>query len=214
MILIRKCEKSDMSAIMNICYKTGYMGEDLTGLNQFDDPILFSYLFCYYYVRYETQNCFVAVDSEKSQIAGYIIGTRNTKKQKKALFLKMGWRIIFRLLGTTAWRHPETIKTVLYFVKNLQPEEAMNQIYDEYPAHLHINILKEYQRMGIGEKLLTAFEGNIRNDVKGIHLHTTSHNSKAIPFYHKMGYSVIKEHQSRMWKDVEDFRSILFAKSF
>ena len=52
-IIIRKCEKKDEKEILNICYSTGYMGEEMKSTNEFNDVELFGYIFCYYYIWYE-----------------------------------------------------------------------------------------------------------------------------------------------------------------
>ena len=63
MVLIRKCRKSDLAGIRNVCYKTGYMGEDASG--HFFDKTLFGFLNCCYYCKYEPEHCFVAEDHGK-----------------------------------------------------------------------------------------------------------------------------------------------------
>lgn len=212
MLQIRKCKKSDESYIAEICYKTGYMREDLTNRGLFNDKVLFSYFFCYYYVMYETENCFVAEDTELNRPIGYIIGTPDTKRQRRRFIAKMSRRIAQRIISVTLWRYPETTRFLLHLIKSLKTEINGLSVSDDYPAHLHINILKEYQRMGIGEKLLNAFEDNISDYARGIHLSTTSRNIKAVPFYQKMGYKVAAESPSRMWKQVSTATDIIFVK--
>ena len=49
-------------------------------------------------------------------------------------------------------------------------EEIFNEKFkDEYPAHFHINILPEYQRVGAGGKLINALFEHYRNKgIKGV----------------------------------------------
>lgn len=212
MILIRKCITADEKYIADICYITGYMGEDLTLLNIFNDKVLFSYLFCLYYIRYEAENCYAAVDTDLKRPIGYIIGTADTKIQRKRFITHMSWRIVHRIMTVTIWRHPEAIKFLLHQIKSLQTEFNGIKISDEYPAHLHINILPAYQSMGIGERLLSAFESNIKGKAHGIHLSTTSKNTKAVQFYQKMGYKAALKSPSRIWQNELDAVSIIFVK--
>ena len=197
---------------MDICYKTGYMGEDMTGRDLFNDKLLFGYLFCLYYPRYEPENGFVAVDTDKGKVAGYILGTCDTLNQRKKLILKMGWRIFLRIIFVTIWNYPETIRSLFQFAGNIRTKVGFDQISREYPAHLHINILPGYQRMGIGEKLLNTFEDNIRHCARGIHLATTDENIKATPFYHKNGYTIIKRCKLNTWMGKRNVNSIIYAK--
>lgn len=214
-IVIRKCRKSDEESITNICYKTGYMGEDLTGSNIFNDVKLFSYLFCNYYCRYETENSFVAVDESKnSKVVGYIIGTLNSQKQEKLFLQKMFLKIVTRLFLYTVWKYKESYKAVMFLVKNVNLKSKPDKLYVEYPAHFHINILPEYQHCGIGSKLLNQFENHIReNYISGIHLRTSNKNIKAVPFYKSRGYKVIGENYDKVWKDAaNEYKNIIFVK--
>jgi ribosomal protein S18 acetylase RimI-like enzyme len=186
------------------------MGEDLTGRGLFDDQKLFGYLFCLYYPIYEPQNCFIAVDKDTGQLIGYIIGTDDSEHQYKQFRRKMIPRIVLRLLSITWWKYPESYRIVRY----LQTFGKEIPIEKEYPAHLHINILPEYQRKGIGSRMIERFEKQMLNSgVTGIHLGTSSRNVKAIPFYEKHGYRIIKEQKGSIWPDESDIRSLFFAKN-
>jgi ribosomal protein S18 acetylase RimI-like enzyme len=93
--------------------------------------------------------------------------------------------------------------------------EKREEINIEYPAHLHIDILNEYQRQGIGSRLIQKLENHLKkNQIKGVHLGTSSKNVKAIRFYNKMGFSQIYEGPPgyNMWKEEPDVRSLIFAK--
>jgi GNAT superfamily N-acetyltransferase len=214
MIIIRKAEASDRHSIEEICYKTGYMGEDLSGLEKFNDKQLFASFFCVYYVLYECQHCFVAVDTEENKIEGYILGTPDTKAQHKKFAFAMGWRIALRILFISLWKHPESIKAIIHFAKGFDASFEDDFLYSQYPAHLHINILADYQKMGIGKRLIEAFEQHIRNLSKGLHLVTSNKNSKAIPFYNKMGYKLLKEKERKLWKGIDDYKTLIFVKEF
>jgi Acetyltransferases len=212
-IVIRKCMRDDEQGIMNVCYRTGYMGEELTGRDLFNDVKLFGYLFCIYYVRYETDNCFAAVDTEHGdKIVGYILGTDNSKKESIHSSIKLGWRIVLRLLFYTLFKYPESFRATLHFLKSAFTGSPAG-LYDYYPAHLHINVLPEYQHSGVGSMLLKRFEEHMKKmGVAGIHLKTSNKNQKAVPFYKKKGYSLIWESESELWKGVMGYKSLIFAK--
>ena len=76
-IKIRKLTKNDEEAIIDICFATG----DPFLKKVFPDPYLFSLFWAKYYVWYETNNSFVAVDSSTSSVIGYILSSLNTEKQ-------------------------------------------------------------------------------------------------------------------------------------
>ncbi|MBD3229358.1 MAG: GNAT family N-acetyltransferase [Candidatus Lokiarchaeota archaeon] len=214
-IVIRKCKKEDWKGIMKVCYRTGYMGEDVEG--HFGDKYLFGLFFCLYYPWYEWWNCFVAVRNNK--IVGYILGTLNTEKQEKFFAIKMIWRILLRLVFVSWWRYPNILKVLVHLIcqapKALGNNGVLNQkdINDKFPAHLHIDILETYQRKGIGSKFINRFEDHLRkHGIKGVHLGTSSKNVKAIPFYKKNGYKIIKIGDSTLWPNTPDVKDLTFAK--
>ncbi len=213
-IIVRRCSKEDEAGILKVCYKTGYMGEDLTGIDVFNDITLFGYIFCLYYVRHEPHNCFVAVDSRSNEIVGYIIGTSDTCRQNRSFVLKQGWRIILRIILCTMWKYPESLKAIYYVLRNAELDKNRKMLYNEFPAHLHINILPEYQRSGIGGKLIDAFENQVSKTSKGIHLKTSNKNIKAVPFYIKKGYTIHSQKEDKLWKGSNGYSSIVFTKSF
>lgn len=215
-IIIRPCKNDDEDGILEVCYKTGYMGEDLNNRGIFNDVKLFGYLFCLYYIRYEKKNCFVAVDSNRgNKIVGYIIGTLNSKRQEKLFKKKMIYKIVLRLLLHTSWKYPESLKQILFFIKSLDLKNEPKNLYKEYPSHLHINILPEYQHKGIGTMLMDKFETHVReNNIVGIHLRTSNKNIKALPFYKRKGYNIVYQKDCEVWKDVKEYKNLILGKKF
>lgn len=216
LVLIREYLQEDRDSIIDICCKTGYMGEPVE--EYFDDSYLFGLLFCLYYVDYEPENCFVAVDGTKNQVIGYILSSFNSELQEMNFREKMIKKIYRRVFLYTIWRYHKSFRAIRYMQKVFEkiPEnENKDDIKIQYPAHLHIDILSEYQRQGIGSKLILKLENHLKkNQIKGVHLGTSSKNVKAIPFYNKMGYSLIYEGPVgyNMWKEEPEVRSLTFAR--
>jgi len=212
-IVIRGYNKKDEDEILNICYDTGFFGENLRSINMFNDKKLFGYLFSMYYLRYEMDHCFVAEDVLTNKLIGYIIGTMDTIKQEKLFVIRMFWRICIRIITYTLWKHPETIKSIIYYLKNEKKNCHPKNLYEIYPAHFHINIVSQKQNSGIGFLLLKQFEKNtLLSNVHGIHLETTNRNIKAIPFYLKNDYEILYEEDSVLWKGIDNSKIIVFGK--
>jgi len=212
-IMIRKYEDSDCDDVLNISYRTGYMGNDLEGTGRFDDAKLFGYFFCIYYLIYEKEHCFVAVDKDNNyKVVGYIIGTLNTKNQHRLFVQKMLLKIIRRLTYTLL-KYPRTFRSIMNITKNKSWRFIPKAFYSTYPVHFHINILNEYQGKGIGNSLLVKFEEHVkRTGNMGIHLKTSNKNYSAIKFYLKNGYSKLLEFDDILWECVEDYKTIIFVK--
>jgi|GEM_PF-575047 len=199
--------------VMDICYKTGFMGSSLEGGGRFNDVTLFAMLFCLYYLRHEPEKCFIACDRNKEdKTVGYIIGTDDTCRQSGDFNRKMMWKIILRLFMYTWWRYPESFREVMTWVKRGIPEPDADMVR-EYQGHLHINVLEEYQGRGLGTRLLADFENRMKSlKVKGIHLGTSNHNTGAISFYRKHGYQMLSDSEGKFWSGVEDYHFILMGK--
>lgn len=65
----------------------------------------------------------------------------------------------------------------------------------EYPAHLHINLLEPYRRMGLGRQLMDALEQALRaQGCAGVSLCVNAGNHGAMRFYESCGFQVLGHH--------------------
>ena len=78
--------------------------------------------------------------------------------------------------------------------------DALTEMYDhaiyknDYPAHLHIDILPDYQSKGIGSKLIKAFCDNLKEqNVKGVMLIVGTENEGARRFYERNGFTLLQD---------------------
>ena len=129
--------------------------------------------FCDYYIDCEPQNCFVAVDG------GKVIGCV--------------W------CAEDYWRYYRRFsETYLLGMKDIPLRNRMNYwgaawtprfLAKKYPAHLHIDILEAYQRMGLGHRLMDALAAHLRaKGVPGVMLVVSARNEKGVNFYRKYGF--------------------------
>jgi ribosomal protein S18 acetylase RimI-like enzyme len=171
-----------------------------------------------YYVDYEPQNCFIALDSTSDKAIGYVLSSLDTLKQSQSFKRKMIPKIFFRLYFYTIWRYRKSYKVISHLRKIARKApKTLNEdeLIAEYPAHLHIDILPEYHRQGIGRKLIERLESHLReHGSTGVHLGTSEQNTKALPFYKSLGFEIF--HTSPpgfgMWPDAVEVRSITFVK--
>ncbi len=215
-VTIRSYRQEDQAAVEEITYRTGFKGEDLTGRGFIDDKWLCFLMSIYYYARYEPEHFFVAVDTDNDAVVGFIGGTTDTRVQKKGFALNIIPRIALRMFLYTIWRYPRSFVTMLKMAQmadSLGDRKTTAAIESEYPAHLHINLLPEYQNQGLGTRLIRHFEGYLTGQgASGVHLGTTNHNRKAVPFYVKMGFEVVSETVVRSHPVLDDLRLLTFAK--
>ncbi len=67
--------------------------------------------------------------------------------------------------------------------------QIFQEHFEQYPAHLHINVHPEGQGKGIGKKLIEAYCADLaRAGIPGVHL-ITSTTAKNPGFYRRVGFS-------------------------
>ncbi len=134
--------------------------------------------YCDYYIEAEPENCFVAADSSDKAV-GYIICSDNFDRFYDTLKKEYIPRIPeeetqLRFYATTSAVFQEKYK-------------------NDYPAHFHIDILPEYQRMGIGHKLVDILCEHLKNkNIPGVMLSVSADNLKGDTFYKKYGFTLIE----------------------
>ncbi len=192
-ITIRKAKRTDQDRVSYICHQTFFGGPN------FPDQELVALRWALYYVLYEPEHCFVACD-EKDRPIGYILSTINSLKYRenyKQIILPLIKDRLKELKST----HPQEYSS---YRRSFLPRRSdygpryMRRIAQEYPAHLHIDILPEYQGMGLGGGLMDALLSHLEHmGCKGIHLVVGSDNHRAIAFYKKIGFSILQNTGSR-----------------
>jgi ribosomal protein S18 acetylase RimI-like enzyme len=135
---------------------------------------------------------------------GYIIGTPDT------ISFAERWRETFastidqQLIPHPSSTHPDPLMETPG-VKDMRrtayegecsmlqaTEPVITQALEKYPAHLHINLLPEFQRKGWGSKLMDALFAKMRDlGVRSVHLGVLKESKGSIRFYEKMGWRVV-----------------------
>lgn len=174
---IRKYQEKDFEATKFVCLN------DMIGKPNYEKVIEYvEVMFCRYYLEKEPENCFVAVD-ENDRVIGYTYGSADYDKYQANFseYLKM----------------VEEIESRRFLA------DALTEMYDhaiyknDYPAHLHIDILPDYQSKGIGSKLIKAFCDNLREqNVKGVMLIVGTENEGARRFYERNGFILLQDKPS------------------
>ena len=187
MATIRPMRPEDLKDVEYVCRMTAGPGAQ-------KDPVIgyrLARMFSTYYVRECYDTCFVVAD-ESDKAVGYILCAPDYKRYKK-IFRKVDGPEIKKLhkkSGQQAWLFP--IPYCFFGHK--------------YPAHLHIDILDEYQNQGLGSKLMEVlFEELKKRKVKGIMLQANLSNEGAVRFYKRLGFKMLstKLHTATMGKSLE-----------
>ncbi|MGN1163986.1 MAG: GNAT family N-acetyltransferase, partial [Candidatus Ornithospirochaeta sp.] len=165
-------EDKDRSRLEDICRATDR--------SHLEDELLLT-LYLRYYITYEKENCFVAADDLDNAV-GYIISTSSWER----------WKDDFPRLMLEGKRK-EIVDEGMDGIEGYRPFAS------EYPAHLHIDILPGYQRMGLGHALMDALTSHYRKEkVGGLMLGVDPENEKGVNFYKKYGFRPL-DHSGVWW---------------
>lgn len=166
---IRRYSLRDKESIRNLCMANCDI-KDKTEDNL--SAVLLMY--CNYYLDREQNYCFVAVD-EKDEVVGYILCAPDFDKYQEAF--NKDYRPNAILFG---------IENYVAAGMNMIPYSMFK---DKCPAHFHIDISSDYQRQGIGTKLLNVLRKELDSaDIPGMMCVCSDDNKAACSFYQKYGF--------------------------
>jgi ribosomal protein S18 acetylase RimI-like enzyme len=184
--LIRAYRPADLDAVYDICVRTADAGGDARG--QYSSDTLMGDIFAAPYVTLEPEHAHVLDDGTGAAV-GYILGTADT-----ARFVR---RYRDEWLPATTGRYPRPAEprvtredTMLWLYEH--PEHMVVPELADYPAHLHIDLLPQWQGKGFGRGLISAFLAGLRAaGVPRVHLGMAVTNVSARIFYERLGFAEI-----------------------
>jgi ribosomal protein S18 acetylase RimI-like enzyme len=184
---IRAYRPSDLDAVYDICIRTGDGGADARG--QYTDDRLLGDVFAAPYVTLEPEHAHVLDDGTGTAV-GYILGTADT-----ARFVR---RYREEWLPGTAGRYPAPADPPVTSDDNMlallhYPERMLVAEMAAHPAHLHIDLLPEWQGKGWGRELIASFLAGLRAaGVARVHLSMLTSNVAARAFYDRLGFTEVQ----------------------
>jgi len=177
----RPYQPADLADVHNICVKTGASGEDATG--KFSNDDLLPDIYVGPYVRLQPEFAFVVEGADR--VAGYIVAAADTRsfvERYRDEWLP-GFAAKYSLVEPACSLEARVINI------GHHPESMLNAGLDDYPAHLHIDLLPEVQGQGIGRLLIRTLLGTLGDaGVTGVHLGVGPKNLKARAFYARLGF--------------------------
>jgi|AGTN01.3.fsa_nt_gi Acetyltransferases len=173
MFTVRPYQDKDRENCREVCFVTSH------GFTTEKKRAALYNLFCDYYLEFEKDTCFVAVN-EKDEAIGYVICADDYAEYEKNY--REHYLPALKKIGKGYW---------IYKVFDLA---AKRKIAKRYPAHLHIDIKPEGQRQGLGHKLVDALKARLKEKgVEGVFLEVGKGNKQGISFYKKYGFKKYKE---------------------
>jgi ribosomal protein S18 acetylase RimI-like enzyme len=181
---IRRCETRDVDAAYDVCLRTGDNGEDAS--HAFDDPKALGHIYVGPYLKLEPQLAFVLEDQQG--VCGYALGALDSKPFYDAYLNQ--W------LPEIRQRHPEPTcdptqwtRTQKVYSDYYHPEIFMPEPYNQYPSHLHIDLLPHARGRGLGREMMNVLLAELTaKGTPGVHLGMGATNLRAERFYKKLGF--------------------------
>jgi ribosomal protein S18 acetylase RimI-like enzyme len=180
--VIRPYEQSDLARLREICVLTGAAGGDATGLYSSDD--LLPDLFLEPYVTFAPGWAWVVeVDDE---IQGYLVAVSDT------VAFTSWWVDTWTPWFATLYPRPEQpySEEERLVLRGYHPDQIHIAEVDDFPAHLHIDLLPAAQGHGWGKNLIGRLRSELADvDVPGVFASLDAENVTARGFYERVGFS-------------------------
>jgi ribosomal protein S18 acetylase RimI-like enzyme len=188
--VIRPYRPADRDAIARICLLTAAGGGDATGV--YSDDTLMPEVYALPYVDYAPDLAFVVVGGggDEAPVLGYVLGVADTADFIE--WYRREWAPGFRRRhptpGAPTGRDPAYSEAQL-LADGGDPERLRIPELDDYPAHLHIDLLPELQGRGLGRLLIDTLRAALaERGVERLHLGMDAANSGARAFYDRLGF--------------------------
>ncbi len=166
---IRPAENKDIKNIEYVCRMTA--GPESRRREDVGKKIALTY--STYYARAEQETCFVLDDNGKA--VGYILCAPDYSR-----YVRDYRKNEVKLL----WSHDKKQSITAYFLPL-----GYLPFRKKYPAHLHIDLLDEYQGKGYGSQLMETLLNKLKEmEIPGVMLIVDKDNEGAQRFYKRAGF--------------------------
>ena len=188
---IRGVRADDRDAVYDICLRTADAGDD--GSHLYSDPLLPGHIWAGPYVAFEPEHGFVATDDHDRAI-GYVLAALDSRAFE-AVLAEHWWPDLRASHPAPAGDRAATNglpgdRVAVHLIHH--PPRADDAFVDEYPSHLHIDLLPEAQGHGDGRRLIDRLLGRLAADGSaGVHLGVSPRNTRAIGFYAALGFDAL-----------------------
>jgi ribosomal protein S18 acetylase RimI-like enzyme len=185
-VVVRRYRTGDRAQVRRICHATGYMGEPADWM--WRDVESFADLFTAYYTDAEPESALVA--ELDGVVAGYLLGCVDSRHAWNPATI-FGRHFVRRGIGFrpgtagVVWRSFGDV--VVDGVRRRLPPVTLYD--DEWPAHLHIDLLPSIRGRGVGATLMRTWLDHLQGSgVPGCYLETLGENHGAIAFFESVGF--------------------------
>jgi len=190
-VFLRQALESDAPSLSHICLLTASAGSSAEALH--DHGELPGLVYAVPYVKLATTFGFVMVNDETSEVVGYVLGSYDTRVYERDA--EEHWwpalRAKYPIDGPGKVSGKEADETYIKLLQKMHTAPEQSIAFS--PAHIHIDILPQYQRQGWGKILIACVVEYLKGkDVDSIWVGMDPKNENAMRFYRKLGFEDIE----------------------
>jgi GNAT superfamily N-acetyltransferase len=181
---LRLAQASDLDAFYSISLATGLAGNDAAHL--YEDGMLVGHIYSAPYACLEPDLALIVEDD--SGVAGFVVGTTDTESWEARL--EREWWPALRMQypdpggASSDWTADQKRWAIIH-----HPERTATNIAQEYPAHVHLNMLPRRQNQGLGAMLFEAWLELARDrGAAAVHVGVNRANVRALRFWAQRGF--------------------------
>jgi ribosomal protein S18 acetylase RimI-like enzyme len=182
---IRLARLEDQAAAYHVCMKTGDHGRDGEPFYQ-DDPDALGRIFVGPYLALEPELSLV-VDDEQG-VCGYALAALDSREFYARYDRQWRPRLCEQFplpKGDPAtWTRAQLVHSWYH-----QPDYFCPEPYEEYPSHMHIDLLERARGQGIGRQMMEQLMDRLHKlGSPGAHLTVSAVNTPALRFYARLEF--------------------------
>lgn len=181
---IRSYQPDDKAATYHICMKTGDHGADGEPFYK-EDPDALGRIYVGPYLEFEPDFALVLEDEEG--IAGYALAAFDARQFFERYEREWRPNLCKEFPAPSgdedSWSRVEQVYHLYH-----HPDYFVPESYDDYPSHLHIDLLARTQGQGHGRRMVEELMERLRHrGSPGVHLELSGMNPRAFGFYKALG---------------------------
>ena len=182
---VRKFQEDDRSHLYHVCLATGDSGA--SALHLYNEKEMLGEIYVGPYLSFQPDLSLTLI---KDGVAGYALAALDTRTFEDTLSKQWWPAILEKYQNRSPENFNEREKNLFDYIQN--PPLRPKVIVDQYPSHLHIDLLETAQGRGIGKAMMHLLLETLREKgSKGVHLGMGSQNARAFAFYTKLGFTLL-----------------------
>lgn len=186
---IRNFRAGDEAAANYVCLKTGDHGRDGESFYR-EDPDALGRIYVEPYLRFEPNLALILEDQEG--VCGYALGAQDTAGFYQRYDCEFRSDLVGRFPcpqgNPSQWSRTEQVYHLYH-----HPDYHIPEPRNQYPSHLHIDLLERAQGQGQGRIMMETLLDKLRSTQSaGVHLGMNADNDRAYTFYRKLGFQELE----------------------